>query len=86
MLWKTNFDEFNYKDVSKRNLKRSHFDASPHLLDIYPRTPHNHEGKTNTVEVSTMCLFLCEFYFLKAFLSGSSVSSCSQPVLLPICA
>lgn len=52
LLWKTNFDEFNYKDVSKRNLKRLHFDSAPHLLDIYPRTPHSHEGKIDTVEIN----------------------------------
>nr|XP_042102527.1 POC1 centriolar protein homolog B isoform X6 [Ovis aries] len=52
LLWRTNFDELNYKDVSKRNLKRLHFDSPPHLLDIYPRTPHPHEGRTETVEIN----------------------------------
>ncbi|ELR48647.1 POC1 centriolar protein-like protein B [Bos mutus] len=53
LLWRTNFDELNYKDVSKRNLKRLHFDSPPHLLDIYPRTPHPHEGRIDTVETVT---------------------------------
>ncbi|XP_036310779.1 POC1 centriolar protein homolog B isoform X2 [Pipistrellus kuhlii] len=52
LLWRTNFDELNSKDVLKRNLKRLHFDSSPHLFDIYPRTPHCHEGKIETVETT----------------------------------
>ncbi|XP_036153061.1 POC1 centriolar protein homolog B isoform X6 [Myotis myotis] len=52
LLWRTNFDELNSKDVLKRNLKRLHFDSPPHLLDIYPRTPHCHEGKIETVEIN----------------------------------
>ncbi|XP_065790257.1 POC1 centriolar protein homolog B isoform X4 [Muntiacus reevesi] len=52
LLWRTNFDELNYKDISKRNLKRLHFDSPPHLLDIFPRTPHPHEGRIETVEIN----------------------------------
>ncbi|XP_077932526.1 POC1 centriolar protein homolog B isoform X3 [Halichoerus grypus] len=52
LLWRTNFDDLNCKDMIKRNLKRLHFDASPHLVDIYPRTPHPHEGKIETVETT----------------------------------
>uniref|UniRef100_A0A9L0RK51 POC1 centriolar protein homolog B n=1 Tax=Equus caballus TaxID=9796 RepID=A0A9L0RK51_HORSE len=52
LLWRTNFDEMNCKDIIKRNLKRLHFDSPPHLLDIYPRTPHLHEGKIETVEIN----------------------------------
>ncbi|XP_032500222.1 POC1 centriolar protein homolog B isoform X1 [Phocoena sinus] len=52
LLWRTNFDELNCKDVIKRNLKRLHFDSPPHLLDIYPRTPHPQEGKIETVEIN----------------------------------
>ncbi|XP_021565686.1 POC1 centriolar protein homolog B-like [Carlito syrichta] len=52
LLWRTNFDEFHYKDLHKRNLKRLHFDSPPHLLDIYPRTPHPHDGKVETVEIN----------------------------------
>lgn len=61
LLWRTNFDELNSKDVLKRNLKRLHFDSPPHLLDIYPRTPHSHEGKIETVEVSTLYIFVLLF-------------------------
>ncbi|XP_041593902.1 POC1 centriolar protein homolog B isoform X4 [Vulpes lagopus] len=52
LLWRTNFDYLNCKDMIKRNLKRLHFDSSPHLVDIYPRTPHPHEGKIETVEIN----------------------------------
>ncbi|XP_054574782.1 POC1 centriolar protein homolog B isoform X2 [Eptesicus fuscus] len=52
LLWRTNFDELSSKDVLKRNLKRLHFDSPPHLFDIYPRTPHSHEGKVETVEIN----------------------------------
>lgn len=61
LLWRTNFDEFNSKDIIKRNLKRLHFDSPPHLHDIYPRTSHPHKGKTETVEVSTLCIFVLLF-------------------------
>uniref|UniRef100_A0A8D2E057 POC1 centriolar protein homolog B n=1 Tax=Theropithecus gelada TaxID=9565 RepID=A0A8D2E057_THEGE len=52
LLWRTNFDELPYKGLNKRNLKRLHFDSPPHLLDIYPRTPHPHEEKVETVETT----------------------------------
>uniref|UniRef100_A0A2K6FF03 POC1 centriolar protein homolog B n=1 Tax=Propithecus coquereli TaxID=379532 RepID=A0A2K6FF03_PROCO len=52
LLWRTNFDELPSKALNKRNLKRLHFDSPPHLLDIYPRTPHPHEGKIETVEIN----------------------------------
>ncbi|XP_032202696.1 POC1 centriolar protein homolog B isoform X3 [Mustela erminea] len=52
LLWRTNFDDLNCKDMIKRNLKRLHLDASPHLADIYPRTPHPHEGKIETIEIN----------------------------------
>lgn len=61
LLWRTNFDGLNCKDIIKRNLKRLHFDSSPHLVDIYPRTPHPHEGKIETVEVSTLPIFVLLF-------------------------
>ncbi|XP_066224760.1 POC1 centriolar protein homolog B isoform X4 [Saccopteryx leptura] len=52
LLWRTNFDSLNCKDVIKRNLKRLHFDSPPHLFDVYPRTPHCHEGKIETIEIN----------------------------------
>ncbi|XP_037701552.1 POC1 centriolar protein homolog B isoform X2 [Choloepus didactylus] len=52
LLWRTNFDELNSKDLIKKNLKRLHFDSPPHLLDFYPRTPHPHDGKIETVEIN----------------------------------
>lgn len=51
LLWRTNFDDLRCKDL-KRTLKRLHFDSPPHLLDIYPRAPHAHDGKTETVEIN----------------------------------
>lgn len=52
LLWRTNFDELNCKDIIKRNIKRLHIDSPPHLFDIYPRTPHCHEGKIDSVEIN----------------------------------
>ncbi|XP_068951166.1 POC1 centriolar protein homolog B [Petaurus breviceps papuanus] len=52
LLWKTNFDEMNYKDLLKKNIKRLHFDAPPHLLDIYPRTSHHHDRKPDSIEIN----------------------------------
>lgn len=52
LLWRTNFDKLNCKDVIKRNLKRLHLDSPPHLLDIHPRIPHSHEEKIETVEIN----------------------------------
>lgn len=57
LLWKTNFDTLDYKEVLKHNFRRTHIDDPPHLLDIYPRSPHLHDGKLESVEVSAMnCL------------------------------
>ncbi|KFP92604.1 POC1 centriolar protein B, partial [Apaloderma vittatum] len=44
-LWKTNFDSFDYKEVLKHHVRRTHIDDPPHLLDIYPRSPHRHNEK-----------------------------------------
>ncbi|NXH19929.1 POC1B protein, partial [Bucco capensis] len=52
LLWKTNFDAFDYKEVLKHNIRRTHIDEPPHLLDIYPRSPHLHAEKLQTVEVN----------------------------------
>uniref|UniRef100_A0A674HYA1 POC1 centriolar protein homolog B n=1 Tax=Terrapene triunguis TaxID=2587831 RepID=A0A674HYA1_9SAUR len=48
LLWKTNFDSFNYKEVLKQHIRRIHTDDPPHLLDIYPRSPHPHDGQSQT--------------------------------------
>nr|XP_047917137.1 POC1 centriolar protein homolog B isoform X5 [Anser cygnoides] len=52
LLWKTNFDSFDYKEVLKRHVRRTHTDDPPHLLDIYPRSPHLHDEKLQSVEVN----------------------------------
>ncbi|NXF08238.1 POC1B protein, partial [Smithornis capensis] len=51
LLWKTNFDSFDYKEVLKHNFRRTHIDDPPHLLDIYPKSPHLHGEKLQSVEV-----------------------------------
>ncbi|KAM7178925.1 POC1 centriolar protein homolog B isoform 3-T3 [Macrochelys suwanniensis] len=51
LLWKTNFDTFNYKEVLKQHIRRIHTDNPPHLLDIYPRSPHPHDGKPQSIEI-----------------------------------
>ncbi|NXM75643.1 POC1B protein, partial [Serilophus lunatus] len=52
LLWKTNFDSFDYKEVLRHNFRRTHIDDPPHLLDIYPRSPHLHGEKLKSVEVN----------------------------------
>ncbi|XP_077195115.1 POC1 centriolar protein homolog B isoform X2 [Paroedura picta] len=52
LLWKTNFDVFEYKNVLKKHMRRIHIDEPPHLLDIYPRSPHRHDVKPHPVEIN----------------------------------
>ncbi|KAM6425266.1 LOW QUALITY PROTEIN: POC1 centriolar protein homolog B [Rhynochetos jubatus] len=52
LLWKTNFDSFDYKEVLKHHIRRTHIDDPPHLLDTYPRSPHLHDEKLESVEVN----------------------------------
>ncbi|NWH62104.1 POC1B protein, partial [Geococcyx californianus] len=52
LLWKTNFDAFDYKEVLKHHIRRTHIDDPPHLLDIYPKSPHLHDEKLQSVEVN----------------------------------
>ncbi|XP_056195471.1 POC1 centriolar protein homolog B isoform X1 [Falco biarmicus] len=52
LLWKTNFDSFDYKEVLEHHIRRTHIDEPPHLLDIYPRSPHLHDEKLQSVEVN----------------------------------
>ncbi|NXP83194.1 POC1B protein, partial [Ramphastos sulfuratus] len=51
-LWKTNFDSFDYKEVLKHHIRRTQTDEPPHLLDIYPRSPHLHDERVESVQVS----------------------------------
>ncbi|XP_025959933.2 POC1 centriolar protein homolog B isoform X2 [Dromaius novaehollandiae] len=51
-LWKTNFDSFDYKEVLKQHSRRMHTDDPPHLLDIYPRSPHPHNERFQSVEIN----------------------------------
>ncbi|XP_062990771.1 POC1 centriolar protein homolog B [Elgaria multicarinata webbii] len=52
LLWKTIFDEFEYKKVLKNYMQKIHVDEPPHLLDIYPRSPHRHDGKSQSIEIN----------------------------------
>uniref|UniRef100_A0A8V5FH16 POC1 centriolar protein homolog B n=1 Tax=Melopsittacus undulatus TaxID=13146 RepID=A0A8V5FH16_MELUD len=52
LLWKTNFDSWDYKEVLKHHIRRTNLDDPPHLLDIYPRSPHIHGEKIQSVEVN----------------------------------
>ncbi|NWR74454.1 POC1B protein, partial [Centropus unirufus] len=52
LLWKTNFDLLDYKGVLRHHLRRTHIDGPPHLLDIYPRSPHLHYEKLESVVVN----------------------------------
>nr|XP_034984143.1 POC1 centriolar protein homolog B isoform X4 [Zootoca vivipara] len=51
LFWKTNFDAFEYKKVLKNHMRKLHGDEPPHLLDIYPRSPHRHDAKPQSVEI-----------------------------------
>ncbi|XP_062489831.1 POC1 centriolar protein homolog B isoform X7 [Pezoporus occidentalis] len=52
LLWKTNFDSWDHKEVLKHHIRRTNLDDPPHLLDIYPRSPHLHGEKIQSVEVN----------------------------------
>ncbi|XP_061495577.1 POC1 centriolar protein homolog B isoform X2 [Rhineura floridana] len=52
LLWKTNFDIFEYKKVLRKHMRRICADEPPHLLDIYPRSPHRHDAKSQSVEIN----------------------------------
>ncbi|XP_064011001.1 POC1 centriolar protein homolog B isoform X2 [Pogoniulus pusillus] len=49
-LWKTNFDSFDYKEVLKHHLRRTQPEEPPHLLDVYPRAPHLHDGRVEALQ------------------------------------
>ncbi|XP_067998919.1 POC1 centriolar protein homolog B isoform X3 [Melanerpes formicivorus] len=52
LLWKTNFDSFDYKEVLKHHMRRTQTDDPPHLLDMYPRAPPlQGDGKAEPVQV-----------------------------------
>ncbi|XP_053575208.1 POC1 centriolar protein homolog B [Bombina bombina] len=54
LVWKTNFDKFNGKDILKMQLKRTWPDAPPHVNDIYPRSPHFHTSIGHSLEINPM--------------------------------
>ncbi|XP_043943796.1 POC1 centriolar protein homolog B [Protopterus annectens] len=52
LLWKTNFDAFNYKDVLENHRKRTNPDPPPHLTDIRPRSAHMHTARNPSIEIN----------------------------------
>ncbi|KAK6487893.1 POC1 centriolar protein-like protein B isoform X1 [Huso huso] len=52
LLWKTNFDAFNYKEVLKCNNRRLNPEPPPHLTDIHPRSPHLHTASSASIEIN----------------------------------
>ncbi|RXN01123.1 POC1 centriolar protein-like B [Acipenser ruthenus] len=52
LLWKTNFDAFNYKEVLKCNNRRLNPEPAPHLTDIHPRSPHLHTASSASIEIN----------------------------------
>lgn len=55
LLWKTNFDIAECKKVLEKNTRRMQTEQPPHLLDIYPRSPHQHNSKPQSVEINPNC-------------------------------
>ncbi|XP_062838870.1 POC1 centriolar protein homolog B isoform X2 [Anolis carolinensis] len=51
LLWKTNFDAFECRKVLKKHMQRTRIVDPPHLLDIYPRSPHRHDAKSQSIEI-----------------------------------
>lgn len=54
LMWKTNFDYFDYREVLSRHSQRVTPDPPPHLTDIYPRGPHLHSAQSGAIEISPM--------------------------------
>ncbi|KAG7455781.1 hypothetical protein MATL_G00244610 [Megalops atlanticus] len=54
LLWKTNFDTFNYREVLKKHRRRANPDPPPHLSDIFPRGPHLHTNQSDSIQISPM--------------------------------
>ncbi|MEE6480293.1 hypothetical protein FKM82_012529 [Ascaphus truei] len=54
LVWKTNVDRFNSKEIVKMQLKRTCPEAPPHVNDIYPRSPHLHTSCGYSIELNPM--------------------------------
>uniref|UniRef100_A0A4W4EV63 POC1 centriolar protein homolog B n=1 Tax=Electrophorus electricus TaxID=8005 RepID=A0A4W4EV63_ELEEL len=52
LMWKTNFDALNYREMLSQHSKRVSPDPPPHLMDIYPRSPHVHLSQNGPIEVN----------------------------------
>uniref|UniRef100_A0ABM5GFG2 POC1 centriolar protein homolog B n=2 Tax=Pogona vitticeps TaxID=103695 RepID=A0ABM5GFG2_9SAUR len=86
LLWKTNFDALEYKKLLKEHMRRIHTDEPPHLLDIYPRSPHRHNAKSQSVEinpsydVTDMQTFDPPVVDISSVASVSSISPLKHPI------
>ncbi|XP_072002635.1 POC1 centriolar protein homolog B isoform X2 [Engystomops pustulosus] len=54
LVWKTNFDVFDNKEINKMQQKRLFPEEPPHLNDIYPRSPHLHRRNGHGIEINPM--------------------------------
>ncbi|KAG9490431.1 hypothetical protein GDO78_006003 [Eleutherodactylus coqui] len=54
LVWKTNFDTFENKEICKIQQKRLYPEAPPHLNDIYPRSSHVHRSSGHSIEINPM--------------------------------
>ncbi|KAM4036683.1 POC1 centriolar protein homolog B isoform 2-T2 [Anomaloglossus baeobatrachus] len=54
LVWKTNFDQFENKEMTKIHQKRLFPEEPPHLNDIYPRSSHFHRSSGPSIEINPM--------------------------------
>lgn len=51
LMWRTNFDRRNYRDVLQQHSRRTTPDPPPHLGDFPPRVPHLHHPLPSDIQV-----------------------------------
>ncbi|XP_075712925.1 POC1 centriolar protein homolog B isoform X3 [Rhinoderma darwinii] len=54
LVWKTNFDIFDDKEICKMQQKRLFPEAPPHLNDVYPRSSHFHRSSEPSIQINPM--------------------------------
>ncbi|KAK3535976.1 hypothetical protein QTP70_022850 [Hemibagrus guttatus] len=52
LMWKTNFDALNYREMLSSHRKRVTPDPPPHLTDIFPRSQHLHLSHHSAVQIN----------------------------------
>ncbi|XP_067090892.1 POC1 centriolar protein homolog B isoform X1 [Osmerus mordax] len=52
LVWKTNFDIIDYRELLSKHSQRVSLDPPPHLLDIYPRGPHLHSPQSGAIKIN----------------------------------